>query len=154
MPQQIHDVTLFGNRMTKQGLLKYKAIIMLEGNDAGTGFKWALFSNSVVITAEQPVFTSWAMEELLEPWVHYIPLDPDNFEEDVHRKMQWVLDHDQEAQEIARRGSLWIRDLVLHPEALSDDEAISEDVVRRYSLHFEIDDLLAPVPEVQDVDEE
>lgn len=150
MPQEIHNVSLFGNRMTKQGLLKYKAIIMLEGNDAGTGFKWALFSNSVVMTAETLNFTSWAMEELLEPWLHYVPLDPNNFEQDVHDKMQWVLDHDQEAQEIARRGSLWIRDLLLHPDAASDDEEISDDMVRRYKSHFVYDGSLDPAFEAPD----
>lgn len=143
MPNQIYNVPLFGNRMTKQDLLKYKAIIMLEGNDAGTGFKWGLFSNSVVMTMEPPKFTSWAMEELLEPWVHYVPLCETNgngtktsLAQDVHDKMQWVLDHDEQAQEIARRGSLWIRDLLLHPDATPDDEAISDDMVRRYMAHF------------------
>ena len=136
MPKSIHGVKLFGERKTKQKLLKYKAIIMLEGNDAGTGFKWALFSNSVVMTAERPKFTSWAMEELLEPWVHYIPLDPHNFGQDVHAKMQWMLDHDEEAYAIARRGSLWIRDLLNHPNADPDDQAISDEMVRRYRAHF------------------
>jgi Glycosyl transferase family 90 len=140
IPQDIGTIGLFGNRMTKQDLLGYKAIVLLEGNDAGTGFKWGLFSNSVVMTSEKLNFTSWAMEELLEPWLHYIPLDPSNFEEDVHNKMQWVLDHDQEAQEIARRGSLWIRDLLIHPEAQRDDEKISDDMVRRYMAHFVRDD--------------
>ena len=136
MPRAIHGIELFGGRKTKEGLLRYKAIVMLEGNDAGTGFKWALFSNSVVMTAERPKFTSWAMEELLEPWVHYIPLDPHNFRDDVDTKMQWVLDHDEEAQAIARRGSLWIRDLLNHPDAEPDDQAISDEMVRRYRTHF------------------
>lgn len=136
MPRAIQGIELFGGRKTKQGLLKYKAIVMLEGNDVGTGFKWALFSNSVVMTAERPKFTSWAMEELLEPWVHYIPLDPHNFRQDVDAKMQWVLDHDEEAQAIARRGSLWIRDLLNHPDADPDDQAISDEMVRRYRAHF------------------
>lgn len=144
IPESIHNVTLFGNRMTKSGLLQYKAIIMLEGNDAGTGFKWGLFSNSVIMTTAKLNFTSWAMEELLEPWVHYIPLDPNNFELDVHVQMQWVLDHDTQAQEIARRGSLWIRDLLLHPDAVLDDEEISDDMVRRYMAHFLRDDDLDP----------
>jgi Glycosyl transferase family 90 len=154
MPPDIHNVALFGDRVTKEGLLKYKAIIMLEGNDAGTGFKWALFSNSVVMTAETIKFTSWAMEELLQPWVHYVPLDPDNFEQDVHDKMQWVLDNDEKAQEIARRGSLWIRDLLLHPDAMSDDEAISDDMVRRFRAHFVYDDSLDPAFEAPDDDSE
>ena len=150
MPESIRGVDLFGGRKTKQGLLRYKAIVMLEGNDAGTGFKWALFSNSVVMTAARPKFTSWAMEELLEPWLHYIPLDPDNFGRDVHDKMQWVLDHDEEAQAIAQRGSLWMRDLLNHPDAVPDDEAVSDAMVRRYMQHF-VHDNSASAVAFQDV---
>jgi hypothetical protein len=62
------------SRLNYENMLKYKAIIMLEGNDLSSGFKWALLSNSVVMTQDL-VYTSWAMEELLEPWVHYIPLN-------------------------------------------------------------------------------
>ena len=145
MPERIHNVDLFGDRKTKQELLGYKAIIMLEGNDAGTGFKWALFSNSVVMTAARPKFTSWAMEELLEPWLHYIPLDPDNFGQDVNDKIQWVLNHDEEAQAIAKRGSLWMRDLLNHPDAVPDDEAVSDAMVRRYIQHFVHDDSASAV---------
>ena len=38
-----------------------------------SGLKWMLFSNSVVFMAP-PTKTSWAMEEKLVPYVHYIPL--------------------------------------------------------------------------------
>ena len=154
MPESIHGISLFGNRMNKQGLLKYKAIIMLEGNDAGTGFKWALFSNSVVMTAARPKFTSWAMEELLEPWLHYIPLDPDNFAQSAIDAMQWVLDHEEESQMIARRGSLWIRDLLLHPDASTDDEAISDGIVRRYAAQFVYDESVGSNTEVGDYQDE
>lgn len=136
LPTHIHSVQLFGNRMTKQELLSYKAIIMVEGNDAGTGLKWALLSNSVVMAVERPTFTSWCMEELLEAWVHYIPLNASNFHQDVYDKMQWVLDHEVEAQEIAKRGSLWIRDLWVHPDAQGDDTAITDQMLRRYAQHF------------------
>jgi Glycosyl transferase family 90 len=139
LPETIHNISLFGERMTKQGLLKHKAIVMLEGNDAGTGLKWALFSNSVVMAPATPKFTSWAMEEKMVPWYHFIPLDPENFGIDLFQKMQWIVDHDDEAQQIALQGSLWIRDLWLHPDAQSDDEQIIADMVRRYGRHFRED---------------
>jgi hypothetical protein len=41
---------------------------MIAGNDVASGLKWALFSQSVVLMPP-PNHTSWAMEELLEPWV-------------------------------------------------------------------------------------
>lgn len=98
-----------------------------------SGLKWALFSNSVVMT-QAPTKTSFAMEELLEPWVHYIPLAEDL--SDVQEKMQWVIDHDAAAQQIAHRGKLWISDLVFHPDVQKDEEHIFDDILRRYLTHF------------------
>jgi hypothetical protein len=78
------------------------------------------------------------MEELLQPFVHYIPLE--NVEDDVRVKMQWVLDHDAEAQQIARAGKLWISDLILHDDAKADEEKIFDEIVKRYQAHFVRDD--------------
>ena len=75
------------------------------------------------------------MEELLQLWVHYIPIDPSS-NTDIEDKMQWVLDHDKEAQRIARNGHLWISDMILHPMAQQEDEAIVDEILRRYALHF------------------
>lgn len=132
-PQEINGVPLYGDRVSIEDMLSYKAIIMLEGNDVSSGLKWALYSNSVVLT-QTPTKTSWAMEELLEPWVHYVPLADDL--SDVEEKMQWVIDNDEEAQKIALRGKLWIHDLVFHPDAEVDEELIFDEIVRRSKAHF------------------
>jgi len=129
----VNGVSLFEKRFTMQQMLQYKAIIILEGNDVASGLKWALLSNSVVMM-QSPMFTSWAMEEMLEPWVHYIPLNRDL--SNVEENMQWVLDNDKQAQRIAERGSLWIQDLVFHPDASIDDQWIQEEILRRYLAHF------------------
>jgi Glycosyl transferase family 90 len=139
------DVDLYGEKVLLEDMLQYKALIMLEGNDVSSGLKWALFSNSVVLMPE-PTLVSWAMEERLEPWVHYIPINvyKDGFGSkkstaaltDVEEKMQWILDHDDEAQQIARAGKLWIADLVLHPDVAMDEAAIFDEMMRRYAVHF------------------
>ena len=121
------------SRLNYENMLKYKAIIMLEGNDLSSGFKWALLSNSVV-TTQDLVYTSWAMEELLEPWVHYIPLNREL--SDVQEKMQWILDNDEEAQNIAHRGKLWLLDLVFHPRAAGDNALVYDEMIRRDRAHF------------------
>ena len=148
IPESLDGIPLYGDKLSLEEMLRYKALIMLEGNDVSSGLKWALFSNSVVLMPA-PTFTSWAMEELLQPWVHYVPITVmENTTStttkggdkvtvtDVEEKMQWVLDHDEEAREIARAGKLWISDLVLHPEAASDEGAIFDEIVRRYRAHF------------------
>jgi hypothetical protein len=43
-----------------------------------------------------------------------IPIDPSSFT-DMEGTIQWVLDHDKEAQQIARNCHLWISKMVLHP---------------------------------------
>lgn len=83
------------------------------------------------------------MEELLKPWIHYIPINAALT--DVEGKMAWILNHDKEAQEIARRGQLWIKDLLFHPDAMKDEELIFDDILRRYRKHFRpVDDLRIP----------
>lgn len=76
----------------------------------------------------------FVLRELLEPWVHYVPLNQNAT--DVEEKMQWVLDNDQAARRIAERASLWMEDLCFHPDASLDDRLIQEEMVRRYRAHF------------------
>lgn len=134
LPGSINGVNMMAPATTIRRLLEYKAIIMLEGNDVASGLKWALLSQSVVLMP-RPKHTSWAMEELLEPWVHYIPLNQDAT--DVEEKMEWIISHDIEARRIAERGSLWIEDLVFHPDSAEDDRWIQEEIIRRYRQHFQ-----------------
>ena len=68
LPSTINGVELIGSKVDLDYLLGYKGIIMIEGNDVASGLKWALLSQSVVLMPP-PKHTSWAMEELLEPWV-------------------------------------------------------------------------------------
>ena len=68
LPTVLNGVTLEGSKVGLSTLLEYKGIIMIEGNDVASGLKWALLSQSVVLMPP-PKHTSWAMEELLEPWV-------------------------------------------------------------------------------------
>ena len=139
IPNVLNGVNLMGEAVTIRRLLQYKAIIMLEGNDVASGLKWALLSQSVVLMPE-PKHTSWALEELLQSWVHYIPLNENAT--DVEEKMQWILDHDDMAQRISERGTLWMEDLVFHPDALEDDRLIQEEMLRRYATHFIYDESL------------
>ncbi|CAB9504438.1 lipopolysaccharide core biosynthesis protein [Seminavis robusta] len=133
IPYNGTSIRLLGRPLGLASQLQFKALIMPEGNDVASGLKWALYSNSVVIMPE-PTRTTWGMEELLVPWKHYIPMEP--YGKDAHQKMQWVLDHEDEAQMIARRATLWMEDLLFHPDAQKDDQVISRELIRRYFNHF------------------
>lgn len=133
LPDVLNGVELLSDKVKLDVLLEHKGIIMMEGNDVASGLKWALLSQSVVLMPP-PKHTSWAMEELLQPWVHYVPLD--DFATNVEERMQWVIDNDEQARRISERATLWMEDLVFHPDAKEDDRIIQEEILRRYEAHF------------------
>ncbi|KAL7557412.1 hypothetical protein ACA910_016633 [Epithemia clementina (nom. ined.)] len=128
-----------GAALSMAEMLEYKALIILEGNDVSSGLKWALLSNSIVMMPS-PMFTSWAMEERLEPWIHYVPLRDDL--SDVEERLTWVLTHKQEAARIVRRATLWILDLLFHPDAERDEKQVFTQMLQRYARHFVLDPTL------------
>lgn len=135
LPNMLDGVLLTGAALSQQELLQFKALIMLEGNDVSTGLKWALLSNSLVLMPP-PTVTSWAMEEWLQPYVHYVPLLPDL--SNAEAQMRWILAHDRDAQQIALRGKLWMQDLLFHPQATEDNAAINQEIMRRYRGLFQV----------------
>lgn len=112
-----------------RNMMQYKAIIILEGNDVASGLKWALYSRSVVMMPE-PTKTSFAMEELLVPWVHYIPLLEDGL--DAEEKLNWVLENDEKARMIAERATLFMHDMLFHERAAQDNMEVEMEILRRY----------------------
>jgi hypothetical protein len=108
-----------------------KVLIHFQTTDNAASLAWKLHSRSVVLMPP-PTYTTWLLEELLEPFVHFLPLNETNAEAMV----QWVKDHDQEAQRIGERASMWIEDLLLHPDAQADEEAIQTEMIRRYQAHW------------------
>lgn len=82
-------------------LLHHKYVLSVEGNDVATNLKWILYSNSIPFCTP---FTmqSWILEDQLEPWRHYIPIQPDF--SDMEDKLDWARNHPKECQEIAQQG--------------------------------------------------
>jgi len=120
---------LFGKSVTKKDILQYKVVISLEGNDVSSGLKWNLLSNSVVMMPPTTA-TSWLMEEILEPWVHYIPLRQDG--SDAEEMIRWVGENDLKARRIAERGALFMYDFLYHPDAKEDESLVKKEVLKRY----------------------
>lgn len=124
----INGRAMVSGKMSIADQLKYKIIISFEGNDVATGLKWNLLSNSVVLMPK-PTKTTWAMENRLEPWVHYVPITSNNVEEMV----AWVIKHSNEARKIAERSTNFIHDLFLHPDAEKDGKAVMKEIAMRYA---------------------
>jgi len=88
---EVLDMSYFQNigifRVVMGAHVRYKVIIVLQGNDVLSGLKWALYSRSLVLMPPQTM-TSCLMEELLKTWGHYIPLNPQL--SNVREMMKWV----------------------------------------------------------------
>jgi hypothetical protein len=93
--------------------------------------KWNVF---VEQQSCQESLTSFWIVLCIYFFQHYVPLD--DFATNVEERMQWVLDHDEEAQRISERATLWMEDLVFHPDAAEDDRLVQEEILRRYQKHF------------------
>lgn len=83
--------------MTVEEQLNYKFLICLEGNDVASNLKWAMSSNSVVVTPKMR-FETWFMEGALLPGIHFIQVEDDW--SDFEQKIRYYLDHPEEAKQI------------------------------------------------------
>jgi len=92
-----------------------------------------LFSNSLVFIPPT-TFESWAMEGILKPFVHYIPLKSDM--SNVEEMIRWAESNPEEAQRIAQRSTLFIYDLLFHPDALHDEQLVLQGIVEKYEQNF------------------
>lgn len=99
------DRRLVRNSMTLKEQLEYKYLLSLEGNDVASGLKWQLYSNSVVFM-RKPRVVSWAMEDKLEPYVHYIPL-LDDFS-DFKEKIEWANNNQEKCKLISANATRFI----------------------------------------------
>ena len=141
LPDTIHDRNITGTHLWKEDILSYKGIVILEGNDVSSGLKWAMVSNSVVLMSPNITYSSWMMEELLQPYVHYIPIDiensrTDNKNNNIEAQTIWMLQHEAEVQRIIHRAKLWILDLYYHPDARRDRDAINAGILQQYQQYF------------------
>jgi hypothetical protein len=127
--ETINGLQVLRDRVTMNQIQQNKVIISMEGNDVASGLKWSLLSESVVVMPP-PTRTSWAMEELLEPWIHYIPMNPDG--SNAEERIKWVGENDEAAHRIAERGRLFIYDHLYHPDASRDEQKVKEEIARRY----------------------
>eukprot|EP00511_Aplanochytrium_stocchinoi_P012144 CAMPEP_0204876814 /NCGR_PEP_ID=MMETSP1348-20121228/47848_1 /ASSEMBLY_ACC=CAM_ASM_000700 /TAXON_ID=215587 /ORGANISM="Aplanochytrium stocchinoi, Strain GSBS06" /LENGTH=212 /DNA_ID=CAMNT_0052033617 /DNA_START=690 /DNA_END=1325 /DNA_ORIENTATION=+ len=116
-------------RVSLKEQLSYKYFLVLEGNDVSSGLKWMLYSDSVVFMA-RPTIVSWAMEEFLIPFVHYVPLKNDH--SDILEMIQWAKKNDDLVRNISRHATQFIEDLFVSPQAKRDNQHIIHQIILRY----------------------
>lgn len=102
---QSPDKRLLKKSMSLKEQLEYKYLLSLEGNDVASGLKWQLYSNSVVFM-RKPRIVSWAMEDTLEPFVHYIPI-LDDFS-DFEKQLEWANNNQDKCKIISENATKFI----------------------------------------------
>ena len=106
-------------------ILEHKFILSMEGNDVATDLKWLLYSNSVVFMCT-PTKCSWAMEELLLPYVHYIPVKGDY--SDLEEKYNWALNNQNMCIKISQNATAYIQ-YFLNEDA---EKVVTDNVILHY----------------------
>ncbi|KAG7361995.1 glycosyl transferase family 90 protein [Nitzschia inconspicua] len=120
-------------RINEVDLMQYKYLLSIEGNDVATGLKWMLYSNSLVFMAP-PRYETWAMEGLLVPYYHYIPVAPDYH--DLREKLEWARKNDEACQRISKQATQFMKDLYVSEQAKKDSFEIHHQIVQRYERFY------------------
>lgn len=102
----VGEGTLGRGWLDRRAQMRYKMIVMVEGTDVASGLKWALLSSSAVLMPP-PTVSSWAMEELLQPWVHYVPLHQNC--SDLPERAHWCIDNAARCEAIGQAGRCFAR---------------------------------------------
>jgi hypothetical protein len=121
------------NAMSVRELLRYKYLLVLEGWGMASSLKWMLYSNSVVFMA-RPTKTSWAMEEKLVPYVHYVPLWQNH--SNLPQQLEWARTHDEECRQISLYSRHYMERLVTSPQAQQDTMEILFGIDRKYQEQY------------------
>lgn len=124
----------FKEEMNVEKMLSYKYLLSLEGNDVATGLKWKLASSSVVFMPE-PTAESFAMEGLLQPFVHYIPIQKDG--SDLEKMIQWAEENDSKAKWISDQATEFMNNLWFSEKARMDNILIKNELANLYNDQFQ-----------------
>ncbi|MBZ7928905.1 glycosyl transferase family 90 [Campylobacter molothri] len=98
-----HDSLYKKNFLSKKEQSKYKFIISLEGNDVATNLKWAMSSNSLVLSTKMTCET-WFMEGKLKANEHFVLINNENLLDTIN----YFIQHPKQAIEIINNAHNFI----------------------------------------------
>ncbi len=93
-------------RLSIRDQLDYKFILSLEGNDVATNLKWGMSSNSLIFSPPLK-YETWYNEGKLVAGEHLVIIKEDFT--DLEDKIQYYLDHHNEAQQIIENAHQYIK---------------------------------------------
>ncbi len=124
---------LRNSHISMEDQLKFKYILSIEGNDVASGLKWKMFSNSVVFMAKATV-VSFFMEDLLVPFVHYVPLKDDL--SNMVDMVEWARENDDMCRWISDQATKFVNDIWFTSQAMEDLETIKQELGKAYYDQF------------------
>ena len=127
------DQSFYREHMDMEETLRYKYLLNLEGNDASTGLKWMLGSNSVVFMPP-PTALTFAMESMLVPYVHYVPVKRDG--SDLLSQLEWAKKNDEKCRWISEQATKYIENLWTSDQAQKDWIVIKHMMGNMYHNKF------------------
>jgi len=93
------------NRVHYSEMLKYKIFMIIDGNYIASNHMWGFASGGVPFIISNA--KCWFIE-YLTPFVNYIPIQYDL--SDLKEKIDWVINNDSEAEQIAKNALQFSRD--------------------------------------------
>lgn len=118
------------NRLRPEHLLRYKYLISIEGNDVASNLKW-LFASKCLILMPKPTCETWFCEGLLEPWVHYIPLE--NNLADLYEKINWCERNTKFCEQIIENQRVYFA--IMYDKQLNNK--ITKSILKKYYENVE-----------------
>ena len=91
----------FSDIVPVQKHLEYKYLLIIDGNKIASNHQWIFATGAVPIMISNKYY--W-FKSVLVPFVNYVPVEYDL--SDLEEKIQWLVDHDEEARKIAENARL------------------------------------------------
>ena len=90
--------------ISQREMLRNKYLLELDGNDVASALKIS------VVFMPKSRFETWALESMLKPYVHYVPVASDL--SDTSEQLDWAKAHDAACQNISRRATEFISNFI------------------------------------------
>lgn len=107
-----YDEAVYGpkaNHVSFHDFFQYKYQLNLDGTVAAYRLPYLLAGGSLVLKQDSDYYEHFYRH--LQPWVHYVPLERDV--SDVVERLEWALENDDQAQEMADHAFQFVLDHLL-----------------------------------------
>ena len=117
----------FAERADISKQLQYKYLLIVDGALISSNYQWVFGSGSVPVMLIHPDNDFW-FKSFLVPMKHYVPVSYDL--SDIEEKLNWLLAHDKEAEEISKNAFLFSEEYF----SVSGQQKYLQDAINNLSV--------------------